>query len=493
MQFELDQLSNIGGVGGYVIVTALPNGSFNVQFEGALSDKAQNLMFINGDDNGYVWELGGDLASETQTGGTPQVINGTTGTAGVGPTFDNPGSPDAPDTHAGIWRLDPTTDGTWFCMTDYISQARATDAGGQSTPPDTPGPDDDFRITFPYFADPYTGAEDNFANWTNVQVIDTGIQDDGLGGPASPVVYGALGSSGATENVANGVYRCEDPTTDQPVWYIGDPGIANDQIDFISLTNQTGAGGAFNLELPGPNDSGFGGNGSIPDNPNANWTQPPINGFNAAAGTDLSGQIQGALNRLPYIASVNGAFVVVTLDTADSTAKTQVYDIEFEGSMKDSPQALVAVFGTSQFSSVSWGVVQEGGGVDTENTNAEEFPSYFNATDPITDTGPGTLYADGNIKIAVINAPRRLSTMWTTSPSLPRFPTRPATSSAFTSATTRSPIPSTRATTRSARPAAAATPGPSPRPSPATTSAARAITTMPFTPIRTRTGRRPTH
>jgi autotransporter-associated beta strand protein len=412
IEAQLDSLSNIGGVGGYVIVTpGGPNG-LHVEFAGALAGKTQNLMTVNGAIlPGERVTAAGAAGAGNGGAGPVQVVNGTAGQAASSGAFL--------ESFAGVWRfLSAPSGDTWFCMTDKVSSARASLAGTQGAPPGTPGPDDDFRITFPYSADPYaTNANggnaviDNLANWTDVKVVDTGVAVDGSTGGATTVVYAALGSAGAQNAQANAVYRCEDPLLDAPVWYIGDPGNPKDQIDSFTLNNPGGSGGSFDLILPGLPDT-FGGKGEpFPQDYNpATWTQP-ITGFNTGPPVDLSGKITGFLDGLPYISSKAGAGVAVSLQR--NSATQQIYYVTFIGTLSQSPQPLVAVGDpTSQFSAVDWGVVQTGGGVDTENTYGVEFPSVTNSNnvDGLYDPHPygfrpPTNGGDGNIKITVIPNP----------------------------------------------------------------------------------------
>ena len=174
------------------------------------------------------------------------------------------------------------------------------------------------------------------------------------------------------------MYYCTNPTSlTQPVWDIGDPGTPQDQIDWISITNGGGAGGTFDLVLPGvaqgqtlpPVDSGV------------TWTFPI--GFNPTI--DQSKQIQNDLNSLLYITNQGGlGSVVVTRNSGSNGTTTAIYDIEFTGTLGLSPQPLISVGDpTNQIHPVSWGDVgnggQPGGGADSESKG--EFPSLTNGDD----------------------------------------------------------------------------------------------------------------
>ncbi len=120
----------------------------------------------------------------------------------------------------GIWRYDAT--GHWFNLTGVVSNFRATQKGQLAAPPNTPGPDDDYRIEFPQ----------SNAVWSDLTLVyfDTTRPEDTLNPPftypgmepAVPVLYAALGIPGGSH--MNGVFRSENPTSNSPIWYVGDPG-----------------------------------------------------------------------------------------------------------------------------------------------------------------------------------------------------------------------------------------------------------------------------
>jgi autotransporter-associated beta strand protein len=92
---------------------------------------------------------------------------------------------------AGVYRYNGTS---WFDLTDVLSANRNA-SGGVAGAPNTAGPDDDFRISFPL-----TG------NWSSVAIADGWL-------------YAALGTY--TGNNNNGVFRCINPNSNNPLWYVG--------------------------------------------------------------------------------------------------------------------------------------------------------------------------------------------------------------------------------------------------------------------------------
>src|SRR4029079_8200103 len=117
----------------------------------------------------------------------------------------------------GIWRFDGVS---WLNLTSLVSTTRATVAGQApfATPVNTPGPDDDYRITFP---------QQNAA-WSDLALVSK---------PGDPtrVLYAALGyNSGIAPAIAgtfggayeNGVYRLINPQNvvgGNVRWLVGDP------------------------------------------------------------------------------------------------------------------------------------------------------------------------------------------------------------------------------------------------------------------------------
>jgi len=100
--------------------------------------------------------------------------------------------------NVGVWRFDGVR---WSNLTDITSVNRNTNKGKQMFPPGTPGPDDDYRFTFPQ----------SNASWSDLVLDNNGT------------LYAALGSAEGDPN--NAVFRCPNPTSNQPVWYMGDGGV----------------------------------------------------------------------------------------------------------------------------------------------------------------------------------------------------------------------------------------------------------------------------
>ena len=103
-----------------------------------------------------------------------------------------------------------------------VSNNRQNTAGTTpetTTPPNTPGPDDDYRLYFPQ----------TNATWSDIALDSQGRLFAALGsGPTSPttslytVVNRAAGNGGPYYIDLNGVYLCLNPqTTITPLWYSG--------------------------------------------------------------------------------------------------------------------------------------------------------------------------------------------------------------------------------------------------------------------------------
>jgi autotransporter-associated beta strand protein len=138
---------------------------------------------------------------------------------------------------AGVWRYD-VAKGTWFDLTSWVSvfrQTPPTTGNFPKTGPGTPGPDDDFRLSFPQ------GKATSFSS-SACDYSDLGFST------ATGVLYMSLGTPGLGEAPynettnsptvdvdpakMNAVYRCINPETatstnflgptGRPVWYVGD-------------------------------------------------------------------------------------------------------------------------------------------------------------------------------------------------------------------------------------------------------------------------------
>ena len=117
----------------------------------------------------------------------------------------------------GVWRYDGSN---WFDLTGHglvQPQPRQRRRGA----PNKPGPDDDFRITFPQ----------SNATWSDLAIPDTDTS------ACTPPLRGPGHPGG---NATNGVFRCSNPTSNAPIWYVGD-GVVNSQ---TSTEFPTGAGGS---------------------------------------------------------------------------------------------------------------------------------------------------------------------------------------------------------------------------------------------------------
>ncbi len=129
------------------------------------------------------------------------------------------GNPTPP---AGVWRYDSTQ--TWVNLTTIVSTTRAgspptPNTGFPTTPPNTPGPDDDFRIRFVNVA------------WTDLYL---GRSVDAFGNPVQALFAAHGKPDGDTQSnsydnssrTSNAVYRLLDPhlagTPSTTHWFIGD-------------------------------------------------------------------------------------------------------------------------------------------------------------------------------------------------------------------------------------------------------------------------------
>jgi large repetitive protein len=146
----------------------------------------------------------------------------------------------------GVWRFNGST---WVNLTSIVSVVRGTQPGQapfDGAPRNTPGPDDDYRISFP---------QQN-ASWSDLALVSQP-------GDPSRVLYAALGTFGGS--YTDGVYRLINPqavTGNNVRWLVGDPG------------NPPGPDTRSGTAFPtGPWLNGF------PD-----LTQPPRNGVIKLAG-----------------------------------------------------------------------------------------------------------------------------------------------------------------------------------------------------------------
>jgi autotransporter-associated beta strand protein len=149
-------------------------------------------------------------------------------------------NPTAGSGNAGIWRFDPvapgdTLHGHWFQMTaaDVTSDERlgllpAGNSGFPAAPPDTAGPDDEWKITFP----------DKNAVYSDIKFDPTGVL-------ATPTLYMALGTPFGDVN--NALFRCDNPYEFVPRWYIGDANLYPGHGTYAA-----GGGGRYatNIDVP---------------------------------------------------------------------------------------------------------------------------------------------------------------------------------------------------------------------------------------------------
>lgn len=170
---------------------------FTVQFLGTLSLNTFPLLTISPQPHSGPnvpppnWDV-----QESAKGGPLTVVNGTQG------------SP-------GIWRINPSQvatlnpNGAWFDVTNVVSVNRgSTPTTNASDPvintatmyPNTPGPDDDYRVSFPQ----------QTATWSSLALTTRNN---------TTTLYAALGS--ATGSISNGVFHTTNPTSFSPVWLLG--------------------------------------------------------------------------------------------------------------------------------------------------------------------------------------------------------------------------------------------------------------------------------
>ncbi len=112
-----------------------------------------------------------------------------------------------PTPTVGVWRHDGSN---WFDLTSVVSPERnpSTSSKGGAAP-NTPGPDDDFRLSFPQVS----------ATWSDLALVGSSRTNN-------LILYAALGTDFlpgvGPGDPANAVYRCENATSNTPAWYIGD-------------------------------------------------------------------------------------------------------------------------------------------------------------------------------------------------------------------------------------------------------------------------------
>jgi autotransporter-associated beta strand protein len=369
IQTALNGLSNIGPAGG-VVVTPISNGPageirFHVTFQtGALANTDVALLTSNANLPGPGVPLPTLNIEEQVRGGVlPKVVNGGGG-------------------NAGVWRYESVAPGTpntgsWTILTNTVSANRATLAGQLTAPPNTPGPDDDFRIQFPQ----------RNVTWSDLEVVYADPRAQGAGGPALPtppgidfirrvpIVFASLGS--AQGNANNGLFRSETPMDAAPVWYVGDQGVPQNQVTRITFT----------------------GTGPIQYNLRFRFIPPTTNQTAALTfinNVDQSAAIQAALNALPSIGGLTPPGNV-TVTQVSVNVNTTVYDVTFGGSLALTPVPLITAV-TQPGLTFSAVIQTPGGGADTRSGN--QFPT--GATNPSLDANFRNTF-NGNIKFSVVS------------------------------------------------------------------------------------------
>jgi autotransporter-associated beta strand protein len=152
--------------------------------------------------------------------------------------------------NVGVWRFSQTFNAAtntfsnqqWFDLTGVISANRAAVAGTIPAP-NSPGPDDDYRVTFPQIHTTYSDISLIYTDTTNTNLPPQFYK---------PVLYAALGDPNGS--LSNGVFWTQNPTSNQPIWYVGDPG-GTDQVPAIPPTTVDGRNGEFavgNFNPPAP-------------------------------------------------------------------------------------------------------------------------------------------------------------------------------------------------------------------------------------------------
>jgi autotransporter-associated beta strand protein len=268
---------------------------------------------------------------------------------------------------------------TWVNLTGTTSGNRASNLGQQTSPPRSPGPDDDFRMSFPQSGVTWSDLTLQYFDNTNPP---TGTRPSPGVEPGEalmvPVLYAALGT--VTGNDSNAVFRTEQPmfaaeSSKPTIWFVGDPGVPKDEIQQITVKPIGDPTLVYELAFKG----------------NAFVNHTPTSGPNELTSASDAALLEADLNALGSIGGIGG-HVTVTLD-ASSTVTTNVFDVEWDQASADSPQPLITLVANSSALSVGIGEAQAGAGIDTESGG--EFPA-----------GPffGTPL-NGNIKVTSVVAP----------------------------------------------------------------------------------------
>jgi autotransporter-associated beta strand protein len=273
---------------------------------------------------------------------------------------------------------------TWTDLTGTPTVLRATVASPTHAAPGTPGPDDDYRISFPQSGATWSDLSLVYIDPTNPQT-GTAPTPPPVPTPSAPgedfpvpVLYAALGTPNGSPN--NGVFRSEDPgwapgNSIGTKWTVGDQAAADlNEIQQIVISPSNTNGDFFQLAFRG--------------------ASTPANGSGLLSSFATPADVANALNALPTIGGVGG-FVTVT--DAGSTVSKSVFNVQFMGSL--AAQRLnpttdgLSVPSESTGESVTISEVQKGVSVaDTEDS--KEFP-----------VGAATPVNNGNIKITAVVSP----------------------------------------------------------------------------------------
>src|SRR5439155_8463382 len=92
---------------------------------------------------------------------------------------------------------------TWTNLTSAVTVPRATLVGQGTVPPNTPGPNDDFRLSFPQSNTTWSDLSIVYIDTSNPAIVDfNGFPG---AGPFEPALYAALGKGSG--GASNAVYR----------------------------------------------------------------------------------------------------------------------------------------------------------------------------------------------------------------------------------------------------------------------------------------------
>ena len=198
-------------------------------------------------------------------------------------------------------------------------------------PPNTPGPDDDFRYFFPQ----QTPTDTDAIDWSDVAIIASGVLYAALGTPA-----GAGNAPPPPGSFENGVFRTPGPHVGSAGLVRRRSGSPTNEVETVTLSGNLMAPGTFQLTFRG-----------------ASTTLLPV--------TANAFQVQGALDGLTTI----GGFLPGSVNVTEAN---NVFTITFGGSLGNTNQPLIMAVG-QQGTMATSAIVTNGGGVDTRSAN--EFPA----------------------------------------------------------------------------------------------------------------------